>query len=225
MRYPESPVLVFVRAEQSWSRTYARQPEILAYLESVADDFDLRRHLRSVPRSRSIALECGHLALGLPAGPRRAHRTDRRRRGQRCRPVRGAEAARYRGLERLRRPGDAHRAVGRTIALAGKKVAVIGTGASGVQVVPELAEVAERVTVFQRTPPWMVPKDDRAFQRSGIGAIPAQPAGGAAARAGRSGSSTRQHRDVADDPLVAGRRQVATSFLERTVADERLRAR
>ncbi|WP_297701040.1 FAD-dependent oxidoreductase, partial [Mycobacterium sp.] len=29
----------------SWSRTYARQPEILAYLESVADDFDLRRHL------------------------------------------------------------------------------------------------------------------------------------------------------------------------------------
>ena len=30
---------------KSWSRTYARQPEILAYLESVADDFDLRRHL------------------------------------------------------------------------------------------------------------------------------------------------------------------------------------
>ena len=47
--------------------------------------------------------------------------------------------------------------------LAGKKVAVIGTGASGVQVVPELANIAERVTVFQRTPPWMVPKDDRPY--------------------------------------------------------------
>ena len=40
---------------------------------------------------------------------------------------------------------------------------MIGTGASGVQVIPELAEIADHVTVFQRTPPWMVPKDDRHF--------------------------------------------------------------
>jgi cation diffusion facilitator CzcD-associated flavoprotein CzcO len=39
---------------KSWSRTYARQPEILAYLESVADDFDLRRHLQFGTRVRSI---------------------------------------------------------------------------------------------------------------------------------------------------------------------------
>ncbi|WP_264993274.1 flavin-containing monooxygenase, partial [Mycobacterium montefiorense] len=38
---------------KSWSRTYARQPEILAYLESVADDFDLRRHLQLGTRVRS----------------------------------------------------------------------------------------------------------------------------------------------------------------------------
>ena len=54
-----------------------------------------------------------------------------------------------------------------TVDLTGKRVAVIGTGASGVQVVPELADTAAQLTVFQRTPPWMVPKEDRALQRRG----------------------------------------------------------
>src|SRR4029078_8521400 len=47
--------------------------------------------------------------------------------------------------------------------LTGKRVAVVGTGASGVQVVPELATTAAQLTVFQRTPPWMVPKEDRPY--------------------------------------------------------------
>ncbi len=50
-----------------------------------------------------------------------------------------------------------------TVDLTGKRVAVVGTGASGVQVVPELAGTAAQLTVFQRTPPWMVPKPDRAY--------------------------------------------------------------
>ena len=49
------------------------------------------------------------------------------------------------------------------IDLAGKRMAVVGTGASGVQVIPELAATAAQLTVFQRTPPWMVPKPDRPF--------------------------------------------------------------
>ncbi|MEZ4287957.1 MAG: alpha/beta fold hydrolase [Polyangiales bacterium] len=44
-----------------------------------------------------------------------------------------------------------------------KRVAVIGTGASAIQFVPELAKVAAELTVFQRTPPWILPKPDRAF--------------------------------------------------------------
>ena len=42
--------------------------------------------------------------------------------------------------------------------LAGKRIAVIGTGASAFQTVPEIAQVAEHVTVFQRTPPWVAPR-------------------------------------------------------------------
>ena len=64
-----------------------------------------------------------------------------------------------------------------TVDLTGKRVAVIGTGASGVQVVPELADVAAELTVFQRTPPWMVPKGGSALQRRGAVPIPAAAMG------------------------------------------------
>jgi len=49
--------------------------------------------------------------------------------------------------------------------LAGKRVAVIGTGASAVQFVPQIAKRAAHVTVFQRTAPWVVPKGDRPIGR------------------------------------------------------------
>ena len=59
--------------------------------------------------------------------------------------------------------------------LAGKRVAVIGTGASAIQFVPEVAEQAEHLTVFQRTPPWIHPRPDveiPARLRATFGAVP-----------------------------------------------------
>lgn len=47
--------------------------------------------------------------------------------------------------------------------LRGKRVAVIGTGASAVQFIPNIVDRAEHVTVFQRTPPWVLPKNDKAI--------------------------------------------------------------
>ena len=44
--------------------------------------------------------------------------------------------------------------------LTGKRVAIIGTGASAVQVIPEIAPIVEQLTVFQRTPIWCMPKFD-----------------------------------------------------------------
>lgn len=49
------------------------------------------------------------------------------------------------------------------VSLEGRRVAVVGTGASGVQLVPEVAKVAARLTVYQRSPPWVVPRHDRAI--------------------------------------------------------------
>src|SRR5438067_1593410 len=47
--------------------------------------------------------------------------------------------------------------------LRGKKVAVVGTGASAVQFVPQIAPDVARLTLFQRTPPWIMPKPDHAM--------------------------------------------------------------
>ena len=207
-----------------WSRTYARQPEILAYLESVADDFDLRRYLmlgttvRTLRwnsdswswdceldrdgRAATLTADVVICAVGLFGSPK------------------------VPDIEGL---GDFAGALMHTarwdhgVELAGKAVAVIGTGASGVQVVPELAKVAAHVTVFQRTPPWMVPKDDRPYSPTELERFRRNPL---AVRRTRWQIWKFQHDNTAtfaDDPVVAARTHVATSFLERTVADARLR--
>lgn len=207
---------------KSWSRTYARQPEILAYLESVTDDFDLRRHLMLRTRVRSVrwngaawdcqldragradtltvdVVVCAVGLFGSPRLPDIAGLTD------------------FGGTLMHTAQWD-HR-----VELAGKKVAVIGTGASGVQAVPELATIAESVTVFQRTPPWMVPKDDRPYSATELARFRRNPL---AARRTRWQIWKFQHDNTAtfaDDPVIDARTQFATSFLERTVADEALR--
>jgi cation diffusion facilitator CzcD-associated flavoprotein CzcO len=50
--------------------------------------------------------------------------------------------------------------------LSGKRVAVIGTGASAIQIVPAIADVAAHIDVYQRTAPWLVPRRDRTFTRA-----------------------------------------------------------
>ncbi|CAM4314297.1 4-hydroxyacetophenone monooxygenase [Mycobacterium basiliense] len=209
---------------KSWSRTYARQPEILAYLESVVDDFDLRRHLllgttlRSArwkvngwqweldvdhgDRSETLIADVVVSAVGLFGSPKLPD-------------IAGLPD--FGGALMHTAQWDHH------VDLSAKKVAVIGTGASGVQVVPELARTAGRLTVFQRTPPWMVPKEDRPYSATEL------------ARFARSSLAIRRTRwqiwkfqhdntaTFADDPMVAARSQFATAFLQRVVADDGLR--
>ncbi len=210
----------------NWSRTYARQPEILAYLESVADDFDLRQHLilqTYVRRARwnedtwqwelqlqransdsvtTLLADVVVSAVGLFGASKLPD-------------INGLTG--YRGHLMHTSEWDPD------VDLTGRKVAVIGTGASAVQVVPELARIASHVTVFQRTPPWMVPKDDRPFSADELARFRRYPW---AARRERWHVWKTFHDfagNAVDDPQVASRAQIATSFLERTVADERLR--
>jgi cation diffusion facilitator CzcD-associated flavoprotein CzcO len=209
---------------KSWSRTYARQPEILTYLESVADEFDLRRHLMLGTRVRTVRWNPDTCRWDLrtdPSGDTATLTAD----------VVVCAAGLFGSLKFPDIPGltDFGGTLMHTaqwdhgIDLAGKNVAVIGTGASGVQVVPELAKIAANLTVFQRTPPWMVPKDDRAYSATELEKFRRDPL---AARRTRWQIWKFQHDNtatMADDPVVAARSQIATAFLERTVADEGLR--
>ncbi|AFM17259.1 putative flavoprotein involved in K+ transport [Mycolicibacterium chubuense NBB4] len=207
-----------------WSRTYARQPEILAYLETVADDFGLRRHLRletTVTRARwhessaqwrleletasgpdTVVADVLISAVGLFAEPR---------------------VPDIDGLSGFPGPLVHTSRWDHTVSWAGRRVGVIGTGASGVQVIPELAQVADHVTVFQRTPPWMVPKDDRYFTAEELERFRRDPA---AVAAERERIWTEFHVNsavAADDPLVAGRQGYAEAFLDAQVAEPGLR--
>jgi len=211
---------------KSWSCTYAAQPEILAYLESVVDDFDLRRHLMLdtyVRRARWNEGTCqweldiqraagGHptqlvadvvvSAIGLFGAPKLPD-------------IEGLSG--YRGILMHTSAWDGD------VDLAGKKVAVVGTGASGVQVIPELSKTAAQLTVFQRTPPWMVPKEDRPFSAGELARFRWNPL---AARRERWRIWKFMHDNtatMADDPLVASRSDFSSSFLEQAVPDEVLR--
>ena len=212
---------------RNWTRTYAHQPEILAYLESVADDFDLRRHLLTDTRVTGIRwnekvqqwdLDLESVSTGAGFGL----------------PVDVVVSAvglfgepKLPDIEGLGEFGGRVLHTSRwdsRVQFDGQRVAVIGTGASAVQLVPELAATADQVTVFQRTPPWMVPKDDRPFTAAEITRFRRTPW---AARRERYRLWKEQHDNTAtraDDPLVVGRQGIAEDFLRRTVRDEDLRA-
>ncbi len=212
--------------KRDWSRTYARQPEILAYLESVVDDFDLRRHLtlQTYVRHAQWAEDSRQWELQLQQANSDTVTTLRADVVVSAVGLFGApKLPDIEGLSSYRGHLMHTSAWDPGVDLAGRKVAVIGSGASAVQVVPELAGIASGVTVFQRTPPWMVPKDDRPFSAREMARFRRNPW---AARRERW-RIWKQFHDFAGnavkDPQVASRSQVATSFLERTVEDEWLR--
>jgi cation diffusion facilitator CzcD-associated flavoprotein CzcO len=211
---------------RSWTRTYASQPEILEYLESVADDYDLRRHLRLGTRLRRARWDEETLRWELEL----ESVTDGTGTTLVADVVVSAVglfgAAKLPDIEGLADyPGALMHTSrwDRDIDLAGKRVAVIGTGASGIQVIPELAQTVARLTVFQRTPPWMVPKEDRSYTAEELSRFRRKPW---ATRWERWRLWKEQHDRTAltrDDPRVADGRAVAEAFLDSTVEDERLR--
>lgn len=142
-----------------WSRSYPAQPELRAYLERVVDE----HHLRSRIRFGSTVVELRwldddrHWVLALADGGSLRARSVVVATGPLSQPaspdIPGLDD--FEGkLFHSARWDHHHR-------LDGAHVAVIGTGASAIQLVPEIADEASRVEVFQRTPSWVLPRDDR----------------------------------------------------------------
>ncbi|WP_276206346.1 flavin-containing monooxygenase [Thermoactinospora rubra] len=112
-----------------------------------------------------------------------------------------------------------------SVDLSGKRVAVIGTGASAIQFVPRIAPEVAHLTVFQRTPPWIQPKPDFAFPPAVKRAL-ALPG---AARTLRTGIywllETRALGFAVDPRLMKVHERLALRHLERQVPDPELRAK
>ena len=140
----------------TWSEKYATQPEILRYLGFVADRYELRRDIRfrtkvtaanwdqaterwQLATDNGAAVACRYyiMATGCLSAPKPPE-------------IDGVKDFKGEVYFTGRWPHE-------EVKLAGKRVAVIGTGSSGIQAIPLIAEQAAQLTVFQRTPNFALP--------------------------------------------------------------------
>jgi cation diffusion facilitator CzcD-associated flavoprotein CzcO len=145
-----------------WSCLYPSQPELCNYLGDIADQYELRSKIRFNTEMQSarwdeadalwhVTTNAGAItarifvsaigALHVPAYPK----------------IPGIETFAGNAFHSADWPAG--------LDLSGKRVAVIGTGASAVQFIPEIASKVEKLYIFQRTPPWVMPKLDRPIGR------------------------------------------------------------
>ena len=149
-----------LQQEWTWTEKYATQTEILAYIKWVADKLDLRRDITFDTRVTSAVLdeETLHWTVTTDSDERvRAHFVV-----MATGPLSAALTPDFPGLDSFR--GEVYHTAHwphESVDFTGKRVAVIGTGSSGVQSIPIIAEQAEHLYVFQRTPNYSVPAGNR----------------------------------------------------------------
>ncbi len=171
-----------------WSRTFAGRAEIQAYLERCVERYDLGRHLRFGVEFSGARLDdrTGSWTIHTQSSTR-AEATDETRAETPAETIDEATekttaaatltaGALVLGLGPLHRPrvpdlpglttfqGEKFHSAqwNHDYDLSGKRVAVVGTGASAIQFVPEIAPKVGELHIFQRTAPWIVPRPDRA---------------------------------------------------------------
>ena len=143
-----------------WSHTYSRSAEILGYIDHMVENFGLASYLRFSHNITGIEFDdkAGLWNIGVEGrkGKVRA-RTVVLASG----PLANASFPAIRGIEDYEGHKIHSARWDHSYDFTGKKVAVVGTGASAVQIIPELVEQAASVKVFQRTPGWVLPRVNR----------------------------------------------------------------
>lgn len=142
--------------EWSWSEHFAPQPETERYLNLVADKYDLRQDIQFGARVKAARWEDPERrwTVTLADGSRHSSRFLITAIGALSSPT----MPDFPGMNAFH--GEAYHTglwPKTPVDFAGKRVAVIGTGASGVQTIQEVAKTAAQLTVFQRTPNWCAP--------------------------------------------------------------------
>ncbi len=158
-----------LQQEWHWSERFATQPEILSYLQHVADRFELRRNISFSTRVVSAIFDETVQLWEV--------HTDRGERvlARHCIMASGSLSVSrlpdFPGIEsfagEIYHTGEWPHA---GVDFAQKKVAVVGTGSSGVQSIPLIAEQAQHVVVFQRTPNFVVPARNCSLDENTIAA-------------------------------------------------------
>lgn len=138
-----------------WTEGYAKQPEIHAYLRRVAEKHGLLPHIRYGAEVQGAAWDegAGEWELETPIGGFRARFLI-----PATGPLSEPAIPDLPGLESFRGKTFHSGAWDHEHDLSGERVAVVGTGASAIQIVPQIQPQVAELTLFQRTPPWIVPR-------------------------------------------------------------------
>ncbi|MET8633579.1 NAD(P)/FAD-dependent oxidoreductase [Streptomyces sp. NPDC004074] len=155
-----------------WPRTFSGQEHIRAYLEHVTDVFRLRPHIRFDSEVELMRWDAErlHWAIGTSSGDLTADVVV-----SATGPLSDPRIPDIPGLDSF--PGTVFHSArwDHEYDLRDKRVAMIGTGASAIQIVPSIQPEVAKLTLFQRTPPWVMPRVDRAisgFERGLHRALP-----------------------------------------------------
>lgn len=156
-----------------WTRPYAPQPEILKYLQRVAREYGLDPHLRLGDGVASAHWDeaAGRWQLVLDSGRRVEARFIVSAMGM----FGGINVPDIPGLDDFQGTLFHSAQWNHDHDLTGERVAVIGSAASAVQFVPEIAEPASQLHVFQRTPNWVLPKEDVPYTAEEMEAFRTRP--------------------------------------------------
>jgi cation diffusion facilitator CzcD-associated flavoprotein CzcO len=140
-----------------WSRRYAPQAEIQAYLEEIASRYGVRDRIRTSTEVLSARWDESRDAwvLETTAGPHEASVLVTA-----CGQLSVPTVPPIAGLDSFAGPAFHTARWRHDVDLAGKRVAVIGTGCSAIQVVPAIQPIVDQVDVYQRSPGWTFPKMD-----------------------------------------------------------------
>lgn len=158
---PTTTYSYFFEPNPNWSRMFSPGPEIKKYAEDVAAKYDVPRHIRyntEVEGARwddDASLWCVTLADGETISSRYLITATGFLSQPHIPDIAGIETFEGRVIHTTKWDDE--------YSPAGERIAVIGTGATAVQLIPELAKTAADLTVYQRTPIWVVPKIDLRF--------------------------------------------------------------
>jgi cation diffusion facilitator CzcD-associated flavoprotein CzcO len=139
-----------------WSRAYSGGAEILRYIEGLVDKYKLHRHIRFGEDVTALNFDedTGTWTADVRSGTTYTARAAVMAPG----PLANVSWPDIRGLDSYTGHKIHSARWDHDYDMSGKRVAVIGTGASAVQIIPELVKKAAKVKVFQRTPGWVLPR-------------------------------------------------------------------
>jgi cation diffusion facilitator CzcD-associated flavoprotein CzcO len=207
-----------------WGRRYAAQPDILGYIHDTADRFGLRDLVRTGVEVTSATYDDGSASWRVATSSGEIFEADVLvpAVGQLSRPA----VPPIPGIDTFAGPSFHSAGWRHDVDLTGKRVAVLGTGASAIQFVPRIRRKAAHVTVFQRSAPYVLPKPDRGYTGVHHAAFVKVPGFAAAMRTAVWQLTEFLGLALTRVPLLARPiRTVATFNLTRRIKDPELRAK